>query len=62
MTQKNLWKDNIDSPIFGYCEGLDNEELKQIVDLIDKNPVAAFGLLNRKLNDRGLCFGIEEKP
>lgn len=50
----------VDSPIFGNTCLLDetDKEFTELKKLVDDYPVTAFGLVNKKLNERGLCSSI----
>ena len=60
MNEENLWKESINSPVFGKCEGLEEGNFRILCVLINLNPIAAFGLLNKKLNKRQMLLSIGE--
>jgi hypothetical protein len=52
----------IDSPVFGKTEIADGEAEEALREMINRYPVSAFGLVNKKLNERGLCLCIDALP
>ena len=51
----------INSPIFGKVILLEEEDvdLKDLEEYIHEYPVNAFGIINKKLNARGLCCKVD---
>ncbi len=59
---ENVWREPFNSPVFGHCEGLSDRQLSELIGWINANPVAAFGILNGKLNGLGMCISIDALP
>ena len=51
----------IDSPIFGDTTILDedDDDWEELQELIQKYPVTAFGMVNKRLNTRGFMSTID---
>lgn len=49
----------INSPLFGRVQLATEEERDAIACLVMERPVDVFGILNKALNQRGMCLSIE---
>ena len=54
-----MGRDTFLSGIFGVCQEPHEDELEKLIELIEEFPVAAFQVLNRNLNQRGLRIQID---